>query len=115
MERKGTYKGSRDPRFVTIRRGGLLDDQTHRQLALWAAELREHVLYLFNDRYPDDKRPQRAIEKARAWAENEITMSQAREAAYASHVAARDTNGLASLVARAAGHAVATAHAQPSS
>ena len=110
MDNRNTYKGNRDPRFVTIRRGGLLDDQTHRKLALWAADCAEHVIHLFNDKYPDDKRPQLAIEKARAWARNEITMTQAREAAYAAHAAARDTNGSASLVARAAGHAVATAH-----
>jgi len=110
MEDEITYKGNRDPRFVTISRGGLLDDQTHRKLALWAADCAEHVLRLFNEKYPDDKRPEIAIEKARAWARNEITMTQAREAAYAAHAAAKDTNGSASMAARAAGHAVATAH-----
>lgn len=110
MNNKITYKGNRDPRFVTIRRGGLLEDEIHRKLASWAADCAEHVLHLFNDKYPDDKRPQIAIEKARAWARNEITMKQAREAAYAAHDAARDTKGSASMVARAAGHAVATAH-----
>ncbi len=81
MDNKITHIGNRDPRFVTIRRGGLLDDQTHRELALWAADCAEHVLHLFNDKFPDDKITQLAIEKARAWARNEITMTQAREAA----------------------------------
>ena len=70
----------------------------------------EHVVHLFSDKYPDDKRSLHAIEKARSWARDEITMTQAREAAYAAHDAAKDTNGSASLEARAAGHAVATAY-----
>src|SRR5581483_3967251 len=34
----------RDPRFITIRRGGTLIDSDHRLLALWAASCAEHVL-----------------------------------------------------------------------
>ena len=34
----------RDPRFVTIRRGGTLTDSDHHLLALWAASCAEHVL-----------------------------------------------------------------------
>ena len=34
----------RDPRFITIRRGGTLTDSDHRLLALWAAACGEHVL-----------------------------------------------------------------------
>jgi hypothetical protein len=37
----------RDPRFVTIRRGGTLTDSNHHLLALWAASCAEHVLHLF--------------------------------------------------------------------
>jgi len=33
----------RDPRFVTIRRGGTLTDSDHQLLALWAASCAEHV------------------------------------------------------------------------
>ena len=36
----------RDPRFVTIRRGGTLTDADHHHLALWAAACAEHVLDL---------------------------------------------------------------------
>ena len=35
----------RDPRFVTIRRGGVLTDADHRLLALWAAPCAEHVVH----------------------------------------------------------------------
>jgi hypothetical protein len=37
----------RDPRFVTIRRGGTLTDSDHQLLALWAASCAEHVLHFF--------------------------------------------------------------------
>ena len=105
------YTGSRDPRFVAVHRGGLLDDATHRVLAAWAADCAEHVLPLFAARYPDDDRPARAIQTARAWSRGEATVPDAREAAYAAHAAARDaTDPAAREVARASGHAVATAH-----
>lgn len=101
----------RDPRFVRIHRGGLLDEAHHRLLAAWAADCAEHVLPLFSAKYPKDERLARAIQIARAWSRGEATVLEAREAAYAAHAAARDAaDPVASLVARAAGHAVATAH-----
>jgi hypothetical protein len=104
------HKGSRDPRLVTVRRGGDLEDGDHRLLALWAAACAEHVLPCFELAQPGDARPRRAIEQARAWARGEITMTQARAAAFAAHAAARDASGAAQEAARAAGHAVAVAH-----
>jgi len=104
------YKGSRDPRFVTVRRGGTLRDTDHHLLAVWAADCAQHVLHLFEEARPGDDRPRRAIELARAWARGEITMTQARVAAYAAHAAAREMSGAAKEAARAAGHAVAVAH-----
>jgi hypothetical protein len=110
MEKQTSYRGSRDPRFVTIRRGGLLEDGQHRLLAAWAADCAEHVLPHFCAQHPDDRRPQRAIEQARAWSRGEISMTQAREAAYAAHAAARAVHDAACEAARAAGHAAAVAH-----
>jgi hypothetical protein len=110
VNKKTSYTGRRDPRFVTIRRGGTLEDQQHRLLAAWAADCAEHVLDYFESQYPDDSRPRRAIEQARAWARGENSVAQARQAAYAAHDAARAAAGPAREAARAAGHAVATAH-----
>jgi hypothetical protein len=70
----------RDPRFVTIRRGGTLTDSDHHLLALWAASCAQHVLDLFESARPEDPRPRRAIELGRAWACGEITMTEARSA-----------------------------------
>src|SRR5580765_7539403 len=46
----------RDPRFVTIRRGGTLTDPDHQLLALWAAACAEHVLSLYESAQPADPR-----------------------------------------------------------
>src|SRR5437763_16914403 len=66
----------RDPRFVTIRRGGTLTDSDHQLLALWAALCAEHVFDLFESARPEDPRARRASEHARAWARGEGTMTQ---------------------------------------
>ena len=71
----------RDPRLVTIRRGGTLTDADHQLLALWAAACAEHVLALFESAQPADPRPRQAIEQASAWARGERTMQEARTAA----------------------------------
>jgi hypothetical protein len=105
------YEGSRDPRFVATHRGGLLEVQDHRALARWAADCAEHVLPLFTAENPEDGRPGRAIETARAWAGGEASVGEAREAASEAHAAARSTSDpAAQAAARAAGHAAATAH-----
>lgn len=111
MARVSPYTGRRDARFVAIHRGGLLDEATHRLLAAWAADCAEHVLPLFAVKYPDDDRPAAAIETARAWSRGEAGVTDAREAAFAAHAAARGvTDPVAREVARACGHAAATAH-----
>src|SRR5215216_2137044 len=100
----------RDPRFITIRRGGTLTDSHHRLLAWWAAACAEHVLHLFESVRPSDARPRQAIEQTRAWARGEIKMSQARTAAGHANAAARDLSGAARHAAYAAGQAAVVAH-----
>lgn len=101
---------TRDPRFITIRRGGTLTDADHRLLALWAAACAEHVLPLFEAVQPEDPRPRRAIEQARAWARGEIAMQVSRTAAGKAQAAARELTGAARHAAYAAGQAAAVAH-----
>jgi hypothetical protein len=100
---------NRDPRFITIRRGGTLTDDDHRLLAFWAAACAEHVLPLFESERPSDPRPRRTIESTRAWARGEMTMSQARACAGA-NAAACELRGAARHAAFAAGQAVAVTH-----
>ncbi len=100
----------RDPRLITIRRGGTLTDPDHKLLAIWAAACAEHVLHLFETAQPEDPRPRQAIEQARAWVRGESTMSQARTAAGHAQAAARDLRGAARHAAYAAGQAAAVPH-----
>lgn len=100
----------RDPRFITVRRGGTLSDTDHHLLALWAATCAEHVLHFFEEVQPKDNRPRQAIEQARAWVRGEITMSQARAAGGHAMGAARDLSGAARHAAYAAGQAAVVAH-----
>ena len=93
-----------------MRRGGTLQDDDHHLLALWAADCAQHVLHLFEEMQPNDERPRRAIESARAWAKGEITMSQSRAAGGHAMAAARRLSGAARYAAYAAGQAAVVAH-----
>jgi hypothetical protein len=101
---------ARDPRFVTIRRGGTLTDSDHHLLALRAAACAEHVLDLFESAQPEDRRPREAIEHARAWVCGEVKMTQARRAAGRAMAAARDLRGAPRHAAYAAGQAGVVPH-----
>jgi hypothetical protein len=91
----------------------LADRANHRELAIWAADCAERVLSIFEETSPEDDRPRRAIEAARAWARTGIfKMADVRKASLAAHAAAREVeeDDAARSVARSAGQAVATAH-----
>ena len=100
----------RDPRFITIRRGGTLTDSDHRLLALWAAACAERVLPLFESARPSDSRPREAIGQVRAWARGEVRMSRSRAAGGHAMAAARVLSGAARHAAFAAGQAAVVAH-----
>ena len=100
----------RDPRFITVRRGGTLSDADHRLLALWAADCAEHTLKHFELVRPRDDRPRRAIELGRAWARGEVNMTAARTSAGHANGAARDLTGAPRFAAYAAAQAAAVAH-----
>lgn len=100
----------RDPRFITIRRGGSLSDTHHHLLAIWAADCAEHVLHFFEQAQPDDDRPRQAIQAAQAWASGNIKMMEARALGGHAMRAARDLHGQARFAAYAAGQAAVVAH-----
>ena len=100
----------RDPRLVTIRRGGTLTDSDHHLLALWAAACAEHVLDRFESVRPEDLRPRQAIEAARAWTRGEIPMMQTRSMGGHAMGAARELSGAARHAAYAAGQAAVVGH-----
>jgi hypothetical protein len=100
----------RDPRLITVRRGGTLSDSDHHLLAVWAADCADHVLALFERARPEDARPRRAIEMARAWTRGEVSMTESRTAAGHANGAARDLVGAPRFAAYAAAQAANVAH-----
>lgn len=100
----------RDSRFITVHRGGTLQEADHRLLAVWAADCAQHVLHFFEQVQPGDDRPRRALEQAHAWVRGEITMTQSRAAGGHAMGAARALSGAAREAAYAAGQAAAVAH-----
>ncbi|MEF2976786.1 putative immunity protein [Subtercola sp. YIM 133946] len=100
----------RDPRLITVRRGGTLTDEQHRLLAQWAALCAEHVLPLFEQQRPGDSRPRDAIETCRGWIRGEVRMREAHQTAFVANAAGRGQPDPARFAALAAGQAVAVAH-----
>lgn len=100
----------RDPRLITIRRGGTLTDAHHHQLAEWAAQCAEHVLHLYEQASPGDTRPRDAIAVTRAWIRGEVPMREAHRTAFRTNAAGRGLPDPARFAALAAGQAVAVAH-----
>ena len=91
----------------------LVSKTDHKTLAVWAIDCAERVLPYFEGKYPEDHRPQNAIETLQAWINTgEFRMAVIRKASLASHAAAREVreDNAARSAARAAGQAVATAH-----
>ncbi len=100
----------RDPRLVTVRRGGSLTDADHHLLALWAAECAEHVLDLFEEAAPGDARPRDALAGVRGWVRGDVRMMDARAAGGHAMGAARPLRGAPRFAAFAAGQAACVAH-----
>jgi hypothetical protein len=100
----------RDPRLITVRRGGGLTDEHHHLLAEWAAVCAEHVLPLFEAEAPHDTRPRDAIEVGRAWIRGEVPMKVAHQTAFIANAAGKNLSDPARFAALAAGQAVAVAH-----
>jgi hypothetical protein len=105
------------PRFSRTRVDGyvleLVRTTHHRALAVWAPDCAERVVPYFEEEYPEDHRPRKAIEACREWARTGVfRMADIRRASLASHAAAREVgaDNAARSAARAAGQAVATAH-----
>lgn len=100
----------RDPRLITIRRGGALTDAHHHLLAEWSAQCVERVLPLFEAASPGDSRPREALALLRAWVRGEATMKECHAMAFRVNAAGRGLGDPARLAALAAGQAVAVAH-----
>ena len=85
----------------------------HKIVGVWAGQCAVRVLPYFSARYPDDNRPQEALQALEDWLRTGLfSMHVIRAAALAAHAAAREVGEdcPARSAARAAGQAVSTAH-----
>ena len=100
-------------RYKDARLVGIVERTDKRILALWAIDCAQRVMPFFEKRYPQDKRPRKAIEALREWMRTgKFSMPLIRKASLNAHAAAREVGegDPARSAARAAGQAVATAH-----
>ncbi|MFX0167806.1 MAG: putative immunity protein [Candidatus Hodarchaeota archaeon] len=91
----------------------LVKKTNHKTLAAWAIDCAVRVLPYFEEQYPEDQRPRKAIETLKTWINTGVfQMAVIRQASLDSHAAAREVgrDNAARSAARAAGQAVATAH-----
>jgi hypothetical protein len=91
----------------------LVNTTDHKTLAVWAIDCAERVLPCFEEQYPEDPRPRKALETLREWVTTGVfNMAVIRKASLDAHAAAREVgeDSPARSAARAAGQAVAAAH-----
>lgn len=91
----------------------LIETQSKATLAIWAVDYSEQVILpLWSKHYPDDQRPQNALDAAREWLLGAIKLPQAKMAILECHAAAREADGnpIAQASARAIGQCASTIH-----
>jgi hypothetical protein len=99
----------RDIRFIALHRGGSLTVEDHRKLMGWAIGCVEHVLPLTN--HPIDEILSDGLKVAESWQQGIATTGDAMKASRAVHRLAKEMEDpVLKHIARAIGHAVATAH-----
>ena len=99
----------RDPRFITLRRGGTLTIRIITS-SLFGRRRARSTSFTCSSRFSRRTPVREAIEHARAWVRGEVKMTQARAAGGHAMGAARDLRGAARHAAYAAGQAGAVAH-----
>lgn len=91
----------------------LVETQSKKTLAHWALDYSERfILPLWSKHYPEDPRPEQALQAAREWLTGAIKLPQAKPAILACHAAARESEGtpVAQAAARAMGQSASTIH-----
>ena len=76
----------------------LVRKMTHEQKVNYAVFIAEQALNIFEEKYPDDRRPRQAIEAAKAWVDNPTKQNKkaadaAAYVAYAAYAAADAAKG----------------------
>ena len=107
--RKLAGMAMRDKRFIAEHRGGPLKIEQHRQLIRWSCLCAENTLPLIGTK--PDERLENALRVAKDWAAGRASVGDARKASVEAIAFANESSSKVTIaVARAVGHAVATAH-----
>ncbi|MEN6351242.1 MAG: putative immunity protein [Syntrophomonas sp.] len=91
----------------------LIETQSKSTLAHWAVDYAERVILpLWSRHFPDDLRPQNALNAAREWLSGTIKLPQAKKVILECHASAREAEGnsAAQAAARAIGQCASTIH-----
>ncbi len=110
--------GSKDsPHIISLVR--ILQTQNKVTICNWCLNYAEqHILPVFSKHYPDDLRPQGALDAARDWLAGKLKLPAVKQIIlYECHAAARELEGkhAAQAAARAIGQAAGCVHAPPHS
>lgn len=95
----------------------LFREQNHRVTALWAFDFAAESIAVLKEKYPQENRPQEALEAAREWAAGKIKMRRAQRKILDCHAFAKEIEsrediavchsiGQACAVVHTAGHAI---------
>lgn len=99
----------RNPRFIALHRGGLLEMEQHRQLMSWALAMTEHLIPYLS--IPVDSLLLEALEIGKQWGEGSVGTGEAMRMSRSVHKHAQSVADPAyKLFCRVVGQAVATAH-----
>lgn len=95
----------------------LFQEQEHRVMALWAFDFAAESIKKLREKYPNENRPQEALEAVQGWAAGKIKMRQAQKKILSCHAFAKEIDckediaichaiGQACAVVHTAGHAI---------
>lgn len=100
---------TRNPGFIAVHRGGTLAVENHRLLNRWSRKCVERLLQKWEGAF--DPRLSQALRTSSDWENGKVLTGACMIASREAHAVAREAaSSLNTAIARAVGHAVATAH-----
>lgn len=91
----------------------LIEKQKHRTLILWAFDCVQLPLQWLHEKYPEEKRPQKAIQECQKWAQGKVKMPIAKKAILQAHSVAKQINDpIGIALCHAVGQAGSTVHVE---
>lgn len=93
LKRKNMVLFSKDSQCL-LELNDMLSRENHITITLWALELAEETVNLLREKYPEEDRPEKALEAARRWASGEIFMREAQRKILDCHGLAKELDSL---------------------